>query len=138
MRDGGVGRRRRFLVTAISVVWERGAAPAPATPFVMGMLPSSRLQVAGVLAWADAGKPMSSIETTMPWRDGLAWMVSRAKKVFVRFGSSLCSCHGYLYDLAERACRNASAPLNLAITPHKYLTDTMLSIGKDSKGALLT
>jgi len=50
-------------------------------------------------------------------------------------GGYLCPCHGSLYDLACRVYKDVPAPLNLVIPPHKYLTDTMLLIGEDSKGA---
>ncbi|WP_374602954.1 ubiquinol-cytochrome c reductase iron-sulfur subunit [Niveibacterium sp.] len=50
-------------------------------------------------------------------------------------GGFLCPCHGSTFDLAGRVFKNKPAPDNLPIPPHKYLADTKLLIGDDSKGA---
>lgn len=50
-------------------------------------------------------------------------------------GGFYCPCHGSLFDLAGRVYKNKPAPDNLTVPPHKYLTDTKLLIGEDTKGA---
>jgi ubiquinol-cytochrome c reductase iron-sulfur subunit len=49
-------------------------------------------------------------------------------------GGWFCPCHGSRFDLAARVFKGVPAPTNLIIPPHKYLSDTMLLIGDDSKG----
>jgi len=50
-------------------------------------------------------------------------------------GGFYCPCHGSLFDLAGRVYKNKPAPENLEVPPHKYLSDTRILIGDDSKGA---
>jgi ubiquinol-cytochrome c reductase iron-sulfur subunit len=50
-------------------------------------------------------------------------------------GGFYCPCHGSLFDLAGRVYKNKPAPDNLTVPPHKYLSDTKLLIGEDTKGA---
>jgi len=50
-------------------------------------------------------------------------------------GGFFCPCHGSRFDLAARVFKGVPAPTNLVIPPHKYLTDSRLLIGDDSKGA---
>ena len=50
-------------------------------------------------------------------------------------GGFFCPCHGSRFDLAARVYKNVPAPTNLIIPPHKYLSDSRLLIGDDSKGA---
>ncbi|HTH95013.1 MAG TPA: ubiquinol-cytochrome c reductase iron-sulfur subunit [Rhodocyclaceae bacterium] len=50
-------------------------------------------------------------------------------------GGFLCPCHGSTFDLAGRVYKNKPAPDNLEVPPHTYLSDTMLRIGEDTKGA---
>lgn len=50
-------------------------------------------------------------------------------------GGFYCPCHGSLFDLAGRVYKNKPAPDNLVVPPHKYLSDTRIIIGEDSKGA---
>lgn len=45
----------------------------------------------------------------------------------------LCPCHGSTFDLAGRVFRNKPAPDNLEVPPHKYLSDTVVLVGDDSK-----
>lgn len=44
-----------------------------------------------------------------------------------------CPCHGSIFDLAGRVFQNMPAPDNLEIPPHKYLSDTLVLVGDDSK-----
>ncbi|MFN7085362.1 MAG: ubiquinol-cytochrome c reductase iron-sulfur subunit [Burkholderiales bacterium] len=50
-------------------------------------------------------------------------------------GGFYCPCHGSLFDLAGRVFKNKPAPDNLVVPPYKFLSDTRLLIGDDSKGA---
>jgi len=50
-------------------------------------------------------------------------------------GGFYCPCHGSLFDLAGRVFKNKPAPDNLAVPPYKFVTDTTLLIGEDTKGA---
>jgi ubiquinol-cytochrome c reductase iron-sulfur subunit len=45
----------------------------------------------------------------------------------------LCPCHGSTFDVAGRVFKNKPAPDNLEVPPHKYLSDTVVLIGDDSK-----
>jgi ubiquinol-cytochrome c reductase iron-sulfur subunit len=45
----------------------------------------------------------------------------------------VCPCHGSTFDLAGRVFKNKPAPDNLPVPPHKYLSDTIVLIGDDSK-----
>ena len=48
-------------------------------------------------------------------------------------GGFLCPCHGSTFDVAGRVFKNKPAPDNLPVPPHKYLSDTVVLIGDDSK-----
>jgi ubiquinol-cytochrome c reductase iron-sulfur subunit len=48
-------------------------------------------------------------------------------------GGFLCPCHGSTFDMAGRVFKNVPAPDNLEVPPHKYVSDTVLIIGDDSK-----
>lgn len=50
-------------------------------------------------------------------------------------GGYFCPCHGSKFDLAGRVYKDVPAPTNLEVPPHKYISDTRLLIGEDSKGA---
>ena len=50
-------------------------------------------------------------------------------------GGFYCPCHGSLFDLAGRVYKNRPAPDNLVVPRHKYLSDTRIVIGEDTKGA---
>lgn len=45
----------------------------------------------------------------------------------------VCPCHGSVFDLAGRVFQNMPAPDNLEIPPYKYLSDTVVLVGDDSK-----
>ena len=46
-------------------------------------------------------------------------------------GGFFCPCHGSKFDLAGRVYKGVPAPTNLAIPPHRYLSETELVIGED-------
>ena len=48
-------------------------------------------------------------------------------------GGWLCPCHGSTFDFAGRVYKNKPAPDNLEVPPHKYLSDTRILIGDDTK-----
>lgn len=50
-------------------------------------------------------------------------------------GGFLCPCHGSKFDLAGRVFANMPAPDNLPVPNYKYLSDTKLLIGDETKGA---
>jgi ubiquinol-cytochrome c reductase iron-sulfur subunit len=50
-------------------------------------------------------------------------------------GGFYCPCHGSLFDLAGRVYKNKPAPDNLEVPPHKFLSDSRIVIGDDTKGA---
>ena len=50
-------------------------------------------------------------------------------------GGFYCPCHGSKFDLAGRVFKNMPAPDNLVVPPYKYLSDTSILIGDDTKGA---
>ncbi|MFN7572189.1 MAG: ubiquinol-cytochrome c reductase iron-sulfur subunit [Betaproteobacteria bacterium] len=45
----------------------------------------------------------------------------------------LCPCHGSTFDLAGRVFKNKPAPDNLPVPPYKFLSDTSVLVGDDSK-----
>ncbi len=47
-------------------------------------------------------------------------------------GGFYCPCHGSKYDMAGRVYKGVPAPLNMAIPPYKYLSETIIRIGEDS------
>ncbi len=50
-------------------------------------------------------------------------------------GGFYCPCHGSKFDLAGRVYKGAPAPVNLAVPPYTYLSETRILIGDDRKGA---
>ena len=48
-------------------------------------------------------------------------------------GGFFCPCHQSKFDLAGRVFKGVPAPTNLVIPPHKYLSDTRVVIGEDTK-----
>ena len=50
-------------------------------------------------------------------------------------GGFFCPCHQSKFDLAGRVFKGVPAPTNLVIPPYKYLSDTLVVIGEDTKGS---
>ena len=50
-------------------------------------------------------------------------------------GGFFCPCHGSKFDFAGRVYSNMPAPDNLIVPPYKFLSESRLLIGDDTKGA---
>ncbi len=50
-------------------------------------------------------------------------------------GGFYCPCHGSKFDLSGRVYKGVPAPLNLAVPPYRFETDTLIVVGEDPKGA---
>ncbi len=50
-------------------------------------------------------------------------------------GGFYCPCHGSKFDLAGRVYKGVPAPVNLAVPPYAFLSETRILIGEDRKGA---
>jgi len=48
-------------------------------------------------------------------------------------GGFFCPCHQSKFDLAGRVFKGVPAPTNLVVPPYKYLTDTRLVVGEDTR-----
>ncbi len=50
-------------------------------------------------------------------------------------GGFFCPCHGSKFDFAGRVFQGSPAPTNLRVPPYKFVGDTKIIIGDDTKGA---
>lgn len=50
-------------------------------------------------------------------------------------GGFFCPCHSSKFDLAGRVYQGVPAPTNLAVPPHKYLSDNVIRVGEDEGAA---
>lgn len=50
-------------------------------------------------------------------------------------GGFYCPCHGSKFDLSGRVWKGVPAPLNLAVPPHRFITEGTLLIGTDTGSA---
>ncbi|MGH8477557.1 MAG: ubiquinol-cytochrome c reductase iron-sulfur subunit [Methylococcales bacterium] len=48
-------------------------------------------------------------------------------------GGFFCPCHGSRFDLAGRVYKSVPAPTNLEVPPYRYLNDTRIIVGEESK-----
>ncbi len=49
-------------------------------------------------------------------------------------GGFFCPCHGSTFDLAGRVFKNVPAPINLAVPPYRFVSDTRIIIGEEEEG----
>jgi ubiquinol-cytochrome c reductase iron-sulfur subunit len=78
-KDGVDTSRRRFLVSATSIVGAVGAVYA-AVPFVASMKPSAKAQAAGAPVEADISKLEPGQLMTVEWRGKPVWIVRRTQE----------------------------------------------------------
>jgi ubiquinol-cytochrome c reductase iron-sulfur subunit len=50
-------------------------------------------------------------------------------------GGFFCPCHGSKFDLSGRVFKGVPAPINMAIPPYRYISDTVIRIGEDQGAA---
>jgi ubiquinol-cytochrome c reductase iron-sulfur subunit len=50
-------------------------------------------------------------------------------------GGYYCPCHNSRFDLSARVFKGSPAPKNLVVPPHRYVSDAVIVIGEDTKGA---
>lgn len=79
-------KRRRFLVTATSVVGGAGAA-ATAVPFLAYWQPSARARAAGAPVEVEAGKLEPGQQVTVEWRGKPAWVLRRGPEILDRLAT---------------------------------------------------
>lgn len=48
-------------------------------------------------------------------------------------GGFFCPCHGSTFDLAGRVFKSVPAPINLAVPPYRYVSDTRIIIGEEEE-----
>jgi ubiquinol-cytochrome c reductase iron-sulfur subunit len=51
-------------------------------------------------------------------------------------GGFFCPCHGSKFDLAGRVYQGVPAPSNLTVPPYHFISDTVILIGENQKGAV--
>ncbi len=61
-----------------------------------------------------------------------ATSVSGKKRHKDWLGGFYCSCHGSDFDYSGRVFKGVPAPTNLAIPPHKFLSDDLVIIGEEA------
>lgn len=91
--EGVDGGKRRFLVTATSVVGGIGIAGA-AVPFVMSFWPSERAKAAGAPVEVDVSKIEPGQKIDVEWRGKVVWLVNRTSAML----ASLPKLDGRLAD----------------------------------------
>ena len=91
--EGVDGGKRRFLVTATSVVGGIGIAGA-AVPFVMSFWPSERAKAAGAPVEVDVSKIEPGQKIGVEWRGKVVWLVNRTSAML----ASLPKLDGRLAD----------------------------------------
>jgi len=50
-------------------------------------------------------------------------------------GGWFCPCHGSTYDLSGRVFKGVPAPKNMVVPPYHFVSDSMILVGVDPKGA---
>jgi ubiquinol-cytochrome c reductase iron-sulfur subunit len=78
LTDSNENKRRRFLITASSVVGGVGVAMA-AVPFIVSFEPSARAKAAGAPVEVDISKVEPGQLITVEWRGKVCWVLNRTK-----------------------------------------------------------
>jgi ubiquinol-cytochrome c reductase iron-sulfur subunit len=78
LTDSIENKRRRFLITASSVVGGVGVAVA-AVPFLVSLQPSARAKAAGAPIEVDISKVEPGQLITVEWRGKVCWVLNRTK-----------------------------------------------------------
>ena len=78
LTDSNENQRRRFLITASSVVGGVGVAIA-AVPFIVSFEPSARAKAAGAPVEVDISKVEPGQLITVEWRGKVCWVLNRTK-----------------------------------------------------------
>jgi ubiquinol-cytochrome c reductase iron-sulfur subunit len=78
LTDSNENQRRRFLITASSVVGGVGVAIA-AVPFIVSFEPSARAKAAGAPVEVDISKVEAGQLITVEWRGKVCWVLNRTK-----------------------------------------------------------
>jgi ubiquinol-cytochrome c reductase iron-sulfur subunit len=50
-------------------------------------------------------------------------------------GGWFCPCHGSTYDMAGRVFKGVPAPKNMVVPPYHFVSDSLILVGVDPKGA---
>ncbi len=50
-------------------------------------------------------------------------------------GGFFCPCHGSKFDFSGRVFKSVPAPINLAVPPYYFMSDTLIKIGEDGEAA---
>ena len=50
-------------------------------------------------------------------------------------GGFFCPCHQSKFDLAGRVFRGVPAPTNMTVPPHRYLSDSRIRVGEETKAS---
>ena len=78
LTDSTENKRRRFLITASSVVGGVGVAMT-AVPFIVSFEPSARAKAAGAPVEVEIGKVEPGQLITVEWRGKVCWVLNRSK-----------------------------------------------------------
>src|SRR4030095_11019816 len=78
LTDSNENKRRRFLITASSVVGGVGVALA-AVPFIVSFEPSARAKAAGAPGEGGISQVEPGQRTTVEWRGKVCWVLNRTK-----------------------------------------------------------
>ncbi|MBI2509404.1 MAG: ubiquinol-cytochrome c reductase iron-sulfur subunit [Betaproteobacteria bacterium] len=140
--------RRKLLAGATGLVGAAGLAAA-SVPFVASMNPSERARAGGAPVEADFAKlgyARNDIRSIKPEYLVLVSICThlgcvptfRPDVAPQDLGSDwpggyYCPCHGSKFDFAGRVYRNVPAPTNLVVPPHKYVSESRVLIGEDTR-----
>ena len=121
-------RRTKEMLDNIEKIGDRMRDPGSAEPqqpaYVKGVFRATRPEIAVIVGiCTHLGCSPQFVPDMTPQEFDAEWV-----------GGFFCPCHGSKFDLAGRVFKGSPAPTNLVVPPHKYLSESMLLIGDDSKG----